>query len=70
AYLGGADRAASELLYLEAGKSYPVRVEFLPQFIHPNVDRGAILKWVTPAGTWPRTWEVVPATQLFPAAAP
>jgi hypothetical protein len=70
AYSSGTDRQEAELIYLEAGKSYPVRVEFLPEYIHPGVNRGAILKWSTPAGTWPRTREVVPATQLFPAAVP
>jgi hypothetical protein len=63
-------RAERELIYLEAGRSYSVRVQFVAQYIHPSENRGAILRWATPAGTWPRTWEVVSSTQLFPATLP
>jgi hypothetical protein len=64
------DRAARELIYLEAGRSYSVEVRFVEQYIHHTSNRGAILKWATPAGTWPRVYEVIPATQLFPATLP
>lgn len=63
-------RAERELIYLEAGRSYSVRIQFVEQYIHPSQDRGAILRWATPAGTWPRAYEVVSSTQLFPTAAP
>lgn len=62
------DRYESETIQLEAGKPYPIRIEFSSEKIHPSVHRGFALRVATPPGTWPRTPGSPPGAQLLPSA--
>ena len=53
------------LIRLEAGKRYPIRLYFTDALTHPAVDKGLELLWQKPGN---RDWQVVPQEQLYPAA--
>ena len=54
------------LIYLEAGRRYPIRVEYSTYFTHPTTDQGVNLQWVEPAGSYPASATLVPTSQLYP----
>ena len=53
-------------LYMEAGKRYPIVINYNPGGTHPSVNHGIHLKWATPRGTVPGMMETIPITQLYP----
>jgi len=53
------------LINLEAGKRYPIRLYFTDAQTHPAVTKGIQLLWQKPGN---RDWQVVPQEQLYPAA--
>jgi len=55
------------LIYLEAGKRYPIRLYFTDALTHPSVNKGLGLFWQEPGN---RDWKVVPQVQLYPEESP
>ena len=51
------------LITLEAGKRYPIRLQFTDSQIHPSVANGIQLLWQEPGN---RDWKVVPQAQFYP----
>lgn len=58
-----AQAVRDNLIRLEAGRRYPVRVQLSDASIHPSVAHGVQLLWQEPGN---RDWKVVPQAQLYP----
>lgn len=64
----GADRAsrATYRVWLDAGRAYPVQVEYCTEQTHPTTVHGIKLQWLPPSGVW----DAVPTGALYPSPAP
>jgi len=55
----------NDTIYLEAGKLYPVKLEYTNAGSHPSTNHGIHLQWSTPAGAAPRIFESIPSCQWY-----
>ena len=67
-YIFNHGRVASDDVYLEAGKLYPILIEYDPWFTHPSTIHGIQLRWATPRGTSPGVLEPIPVSQIYPSS--
>lgn len=60
-----AQAVRENLIALDAGKRYSIRLQFTDVQIHPTVTHGFQLQWQEPGH---RNWTIVPPAQLYPEA--